>query len=587
MVAGRGLAAVLDELAAVANQRHGAVIGLSERLASGRLRVAVVGEAKRGKSTLVNALLSSSLLPMGVTPVTAVATAVRDGLPPRVVAQYIDGRAEEYPLTILADLVTEAGNPGNRRALASVTACLEAPLLRGGVELIDTPGVGSVYTQATAHARAAHEQLDAAVFVLTADPPMSASERDLLAEIAARAVALFVVLNKVDRLAPDELDQAKRFVAGVLATAVPNATIAVYAISGVAALAGDSGALDGLDVDLRHYLDRRRDSDLSRAVAAHALRIARASLDDVQLTLRVAELAASDAHDRVGAFRASLRVVEQHRRDAADIVRAWATRTSADLDETARAQTPSITEDVRTALLDALDRLTGVAGHIEAGGRAVAGERTGHLVAHWCAERRGAIAAAQTELDERLTAGLRHDLETVRRVAADQLGLPLSLPAPDAPVVAAATVDATYQPDIGYTTDLAATIRRALPARLGRGLVRRVLLDEVDDLVPRQLGRATAAFRDLLAQAARDLTRSIDARYGEATGGLAAALAQAEALATTAADAAGLARAELTSRADTLTKLIDELTCYASVAQAGSTPAAASPARPQPLRRST
>ena len=47
-----------------------------DRLDAARLRVLVVGEAKRGKSTLVNAMLGREVLPSSVTPLTAVTTTV-------------------------------------------------------------------------------------------------------------------------------------------------------------------------------------------------------------------------------------------------------------------------------------------------------------------------------------------------------------------------------------------------------------------------------------------------------------------------------------------------------------------------------
>ena len=49
---------------------------LRKRFEEGRLRVAVLGQFKRGKSTLLNALLGAPLLPTGVTPVTAIPTFV-------------------------------------------------------------------------------------------------------------------------------------------------------------------------------------------------------------------------------------------------------------------------------------------------------------------------------------------------------------------------------------------------------------------------------------------------------------------------------------------------------------------------------
>src|SRR5512146_782219 len=61
-----------DKLAADANS-------LAERVAEGRFFVACVGQFKRGKSTLLDALIGESLLPTGIVPVTTVPTVVRYG----------------------------------------------------------------------------------------------------------------------------------------------------------------------------------------------------------------------------------------------------------------------------------------------------------------------------------------------------------------------------------------------------------------------------------------------------------------------------------------------------------------------------
>lgn len=72
------LAAALNRLAALGTERdREQLLALLDRLDAARLRVLVVGEAKRGKSTLINALLGRDVLPSGVTPLTAVATTVR------------------------------------------------------------------------------------------------------------------------------------------------------------------------------------------------------------------------------------------------------------------------------------------------------------------------------------------------------------------------------------------------------------------------------------------------------------------------------------------------------------------------------
>ena len=115
--------------------------------------------------------------------------------------------------------MTERGNPGNRRGIADVTAYLAAPVLAGGVELVDTPGTGSVFGWGTETAREALRSMDAAVFVLTADPPVSASERDLLGRVAGLSVATFAVLNKADHLDEAGLAEAVEFTRRVLGEA--------------------------------------------------------------------------------------------------------------------------------------------------------------------------------------------------------------------------------------------------------------------------------------------------------------------------------------------------------------------------------
>ena len=214
------LVTALNSLAALGTERDREQIhALLDRLDAARLRVLVAGEAKRGKSTLINALLGRDVLPSGVTPLTAVATTVRYGDDVRAEVVFRDGHEEQHPLSALADFVTEVRNPRNERMVAGVTVYLDAPVLAGGVELVDTPGTGSVFQWDTEAAYEALRTMDAAVFVLAADPPVSASERDLLGQVAELSVTTFAVLNKADHLDEAGLAEASEFTRRVLAEA--------------------------------------------------------------------------------------------------------------------------------------------------------------------------------------------------------------------------------------------------------------------------------------------------------------------------------------------------------------------------------
>lgn len=111
------------------------------RVANCRLRVLVLGEAKRGKSTLINALLGRPLLPTGVVPVTAVTTTITvgDRLTEAAIVTGLDGIHESIDLDRLAHFVTESGNPGNNRGVAEVTVRVSSPIVRSFRSTWSTP----------------------------------------------------------------------------------------------------------------------------------------------------------------------------------------------------------------------------------------------------------------------------------------------------------------------------------------------------------------------------------------------------------------------------------------------------------------
>jgi GTP-binding protein EngB required for normal cell division len=571
------LAAALDELSALAGtDDRAALAGLRDRLRQQLLRVLVAGEAKRGKSTLVNALLGRQVLPSGVTPLTALATAVRYGTDEGVTAVFRDGRAESYPLTALDDLVTERGNPANRRGLASVTVTVDAAVLARGVELVDTPGTGSVYAHNTAEAELALETMDAAVFVLTADPPVSASERDLMSRVARLSVRMFVVLNKADYLSAEagppagsvnggldghrrsELAEAVEFTAGVAAEAAGR-PVQLYPLSARAALtaAGDPG-FTAFAAAFAGYLESGRASDLRLSVAGHAERLARALLDEADLTRRAARMQTGEAAGRVEAFRDRLAAVAVRRQYAADLAAADSARMLAALNEAAGQAAQEVTARV-AAEIEALlagDLQSAQAAGIERAGRAWLGELAVAGAEAWRQEQTLRLEDGLARLDERLAAELRAELDAVRDAAAGLLGLALAVPGPGDRLAPDLRFFYVVREEAGQTELLAGAIRRHLPGEAGRRRAREYLRRETSGLVPQQIGRARADLQYRLAEASRQLIRDVESRYTDSTGrlekALRAAAAQREA---TAEQAAGL-DAELARRQQELGSLL-------------------------------
>lgn len=544
------LASALDELAALGtDQDREQLAALRDRLGAARLRVLVAGEAKRGKSTLINALLGRAVLPAGVTPLTAVATTVRYGDDPHAQVRYADGHEEKQPLTALPELVTERGNPGNRRHVAEVIVYLDAPLLAGGVELVDTPGTGSVFAWDTAAAHEALRTMDAAVFVLAADPPVSAAERDLYATVTGLSVATFTVLNKADYLDAAGLAEAAEFTRQVLARAA-GAAGRIYPLSARAALDGDDPGFAAFAADFAAYLAGSRVADLRLSAVAQARRIARSLLDEVTLTRRAARLTAGDAADRVTRFGDRLAEVAVRGRDAVAVAEAEAALLLRDLNAAAGADGRRLAGDVTRQLTEVLDGelRTAAPAEIERAGRDLLVALTVAAADAWRARRRDIIEQGLARTDTRLAADLTAALAGLRDSAAELLGLRLTVPEPGGRLATGrgffyATAEAT-----GQTELLAGAIRRSLPGEPGRRRAREHLLREAPDLVARQIGRARGDLQYRLAEATRALASSVRRRYAEATDRMRAALAAAEELRGVSAAAADEKERDLSER---------------------------------------
>ena len=184
---------------------------LAARIAEGRFYVACLGQFKRGKSTLINALIGDPVLPVGFTPVTAVPTVIRYGETRRARIQSREGLWQDVNASDLKQYVSEEYNPENTKAVRCVEVFVPSRLLSAGMCFVDTPGLGSVFTGNTAATQAFLPHIDAALVVVGADPPLAGEELELVETVANQVEHIVPVLNKADRTTPEENAAAKNF----------------------------------------------------------------------------------------------------------------------------------------------------------------------------------------------------------------------------------------------------------------------------------------------------------------------------------------------------------------------------------------
>jgi hypothetical protein len=188
-----------------------------EALLSDAFKLMVLGEFKRGKSTLITAMLGREILPARVAPCTAVITEVKHGDTPRAVLHPRDeGAPQEVPVDKLRDYITVQSDEDDDEespAAASPWSKLELEypleLLRQNVLVIDSPGLNEHLTRT----RLALDYLagaDAVVVVLSCQQALSASELAFIdRELAGRNLRhVFFVWNHLDALGGDPAEVA-------------------------------------------------------------------------------------------------------------------------------------------------------------------------------------------------------------------------------------------------------------------------------------------------------------------------------------------------------------------------------------------
>ncbi len=151
------------------------------RLAEDTFSVAIVGEFKRGKSTLINALLEKDVLPTDVVPTTATLNKVAYSVTPFVRIEYNDGKTEDIDIDRLNEYVTKLTPESEEVAKTVKIATVYYPVnyCKNGVTIIDTPGLNDdeAMTKVTLSVL---PQIDAAIMVMMAGSPFSQYECDFL-----------------------------------------------------------------------------------------------------------------------------------------------------------------------------------------------------------------------------------------------------------------------------------------------------------------------------------------------------------------------------------------------------------------------
>ncbi len=181
-----------------------------DKLAAGQLVVVVCGEFKRGKSSLLNALVERpGLFPVDAAIATSAVMTLRWGPKDAATVYFAEttpGKPDSAPppqeieVSQAGEFVTEQGNPSNAKNVLRIDMAAPVEHLASGMVLVDTPGIGSLNPAHTAATRAYLKYADAILFAVSASEPASTPELDFLRLALEHCPIVVTAVTMIDRV---------------------------------------------------------------------------------------------------------------------------------------------------------------------------------------------------------------------------------------------------------------------------------------------------------------------------------------------------------------------------------------------------
>lgn len=201
------------------------------KLTSHKFSVGIMGEFKRGKSTVINALLGREIMPADILPCSATMNRVTYDLQPHAQVIKNDGSVIEIPVDEIADYVTKTNDENAKRAEMVDEAIVYYPcqFCQNGVDIVDTPGLNDD-ERMDKISEEIIPKLDAVIMVIVPGAPFSKSEAEFVRNklMGSDLGRLMFLVNKIDTIRPRERERAVEDIKKRIQTAVLDKMLEIY-----------------------------------------------------------------------------------------------------------------------------------------------------------------------------------------------------------------------------------------------------------------------------------------------------------------------------------------------------------------------
>jgi len=178
-----------------------------DRMESAAFEVGVFGRVSSGKSSLLNYILQTDVLPVGVTPVTAIPTRISHGSVAEAGIEFAEAQPRIIPLSELPEFATEQKNPGNKKHVTRIFVKLPSDRLAEGVTFVDTPGLGSLAVSGAEETIAYLPRCDLGIVLIDASAGLTPDDLIVVQALYHAGASAMVLISKADLFSPAEREQ--------------------------------------------------------------------------------------------------------------------------------------------------------------------------------------------------------------------------------------------------------------------------------------------------------------------------------------------------------------------------------------------
>jgi small GTP-binding protein len=547
----------LTQLSQLPEMKGPNIQGLIDKLRQNRFNLVVLGAFKRGKSTLINALLGEAVLPTAIVPLTSVVTILGYGEWLTIKVFFKNGQTREITQSELVDYITEKGNPRNHKGVREVEITYPSDYLRDGVRIIDTPGVGSVYSHNTEVAYNYLPQVDAAIFVVSVDPPLSAAEQEFLKDIREYVHKLFFVLNKIDYVDAGERQEALDFTAQMLKANLDTERVMIFPLSAKLAMDGKSNGhpellkaslLPQFENHLREFFYHEKGRVLLNSCLTGALKAITDSTLALKVERQASALSLQELEEKTGRFDAELQGLEKEREMSLLLldgrVKGVVTELDQDLEAFKRETTARLHREVEATFHQKSRSAVDLRKEMEEYLFALLRD----VFTVWRSQEIEKLCQKLADTHQDFAGRINAILERLTQLTARIFDFSLRGFAAEEAFLEKSQFGFKFKEDPVGLEILQMTVTSLLPRALTKGLLLKKLLENVGELVDKHCGRLRYDFHLRLKEIAREFRQTWLAKIDDTTQSIRQALERALAQKQTSAQTAAVRLGELDQR---------------------------------------